>query len=119
MILFTKLSILKFVKFDLRFPLGADYDTTAKVFYKGNHKMKYVGFPVSVFDDRTGGASHNRIIQVLRERSIMFNYPRGFYFWMKAYQLHLISCVKKVIEGIFPQYVRQKRMKKYIKTLPL
>lgn len=117
--LFTKSSILKTVKFDLRFPLGADYDTTAKVFYSGNHKMKYVGFPVAIFDDRTGGASHNRIIKVLKERCIMFDYPMGFTFLLKAYKIHLISCIKKVLESLFPQYIRKQRMKKYIQTLPL
>ena len=117
--LFTKVSILKNVKFDLRFPLGADYDTTAKVFYIGNHKLINVGFPIAVFDDRTGGASHNRIIDVLKERSLMFNYPKSFAFWIKAYKLYFKSCIKKVVEFMFPQFVRIKRKKKYIQILPL
>lgn len=117
--LFTKSSVLKEVKFDLRFPLGADYNTTAKVFYKGNHKLRNVGFPIAVFDDSNGGASHDCIIRVLMERSIMFNYPKGLFFWMKAYKLYLTFKFKKIVEFMFPQYVRQKRSKKYIKILPI
>lgn len=117
--LFTKSSVLKEIKFDLRFPLGADYDTTAKVFYKGNHKLRSVGFPIAVFDDGNGGASHDCIIRILMERSDMFNYQKGFVFWIKAYKIHLTFKLKKIVEFMFPQYVRKRRSKKYIQKLPI
>ena len=74
--LFTKTSMLKKIKFDLRFPLGADYYTTYLIYKKGNHQMYYVDFPISVFDDQTPGASHGRkhIPAVLEERLVMFDY---------------------------------------------
>ena len=58
--------MLKNVGFNLKYPLGADYDTTAQIYYKGNQEIFYVGQPISIFDDRTGGASHNKIVQILR-----------------------------------------------------
>lgn len=74
--LFTKTSILKEIKFDLRFPLGADYHTTYLIYKSGNHQLHYVGFPISVFDDKTPGASHGRqhIPAILEERLVMFDY---------------------------------------------
>lgn len=74
--LFTKTSILKYIRFDLRFPLGADYYTTYLIYKNGNHQMYYVGFPISIFDDKMSGASHSRkhIPAILEERLVMFNY---------------------------------------------
>ncbi len=73
--LFTKVERLKEVMFNLNFPLGADYDTTWKIFEK-NHSIKYVGLPISIFDDREGGASHNKRYNtnIIKERLQMFGY---------------------------------------------
>lgn len=79
--LFTKSTILKTIGFDLRFPLGADYYTTYLIFLNGNHKLFYVDFPISVFDDKSPGASHGKryIPEIIEERIVMFNYRLTLY----------------------------------------
>ena len=114
--LFTKTSVLKQVKFDLNYPIGADYDTTAKVFLKGNHSLRYGGCPIAVFDDRTGGASHGKIIQMYKERMDMFG-CRGLDVYVKMYFVYLKQSAKTVIGKIFSSYVMNKRKKKYTKKL--
>ena len=74
--LFTKTSLLKTIKFDLRFPLGADYYTTYQIYQINKESLFYVGFPISIFDDRLPGASHNKkfMPNIFSERVEMFNY---------------------------------------------
>lgn len=74
--LFTKTKILKEIGFNLQYPLGADYDTTAQVYAKGNHLLFYTGFPIAIFDDRDGGASHTHrfMPSIYEERVKMFGY---------------------------------------------
>lgn len=74
--LFTKTNILKEIGFNLQYPLGADYDTTAQVNAKGNHQLYYTGFPIAIFDDRDGGASHSHrfMPSIYEERVKMFGY---------------------------------------------
>ena len=112
--LFTKLHILKNIGFDLNYPIGADYDTTNKVFQKGNHELYYVGLPVSVFDDRFGGASHYKIIKMYRERFQMFNYKPTFIDYIKIYKMHFIVCLKQILENCFPRIIKEYRKKKYV-----
>lgn len=111
--LFTKTSMLKNIGFNLRYPLGADYDTTAQIYYKGNQEIFYVGQPISVFDDRTGGASHNKIVQILKERADFFGYKPLVYVYLYAYKEIISNKVKAIIERLFPDAVRAQRMKKY------
>lgn len=115
--IFTKSSILKRIKFDLSFPLGADYDTTAKVYYTGNHQLVYTGFPVAIFDDRNGGASHNQIIRVLKERCEMFHYHPGVKFYCIAYSRIIISKFKMLFEKIFGREVRKYKSRKYLRHI--
>ena len=120
--LFTKTEQLQQVGFCLRYPLGADYHTTYKVFATGNHKLKYVGFPISVFDDRNGGASHNGkfMIQIYVERKDMF----GYEFNRKDKFTLLWKCIrcnaKYHISKLFPGLVSLYRTKNrnYITRLP-
>lgn len=111
--LFTKTSMLKNVGFNLKYPLGADYDTTAQIYYKGNQEIFYVGQPISIFDDRTGGASHNKIVQILKERADFFGYKPLICVYLYAYKEIIINKVKAIIESLFPNIVRTQRMKKY------
>jgi glycosyltransferase involved in cell wall biosynthesis len=108
--LFTKLSILKQLGFDLKYPLGADYDTTAKVFSQGNHKILYVGFPIAVFDNRYGGASHNRVKSVLLERAQMFDYPLNYSFYFKANLMQIKDFIKIKLAPLFYKRLMNKRV---------
>ena len=110
--IFTKVSMLKKIKFNLAYPMGADYDTTAQIYYKGNHQLVYVGFPVSIFDDRTGGASHGQVLRVLKERRSFFNY-NSIEFYYISYYRYIIYMLKKVLKQIFPSFVNRYRRKKY------
>lgn len=112
----TKVSILRNIKFNLAYPMGADYDTTAQIFYKGNHKLIYVGFPISIFDDRTGGASHGQILRVLKERRIYFNY-KSILFYPRAYYRYFIGLIKKILGSLFPLLVNTYRKKKYMSSI--
>lgn len=105
--------MLKNVGFNLKYPLGADYDTTAQIYYKGNQEIFYVGQPISIFDDRTGGASHNKIVQILKERADFFGYKPLICVYLYAYKEIIINKVKAIIESLFPNIVRTQRMKKY------
>jgi Predicted glycosyltransferases len=112
--LFTKSDALRNVGFEKRYALGADYYSTYRVWNEGNHRLRYVGFPISVFDDRYGGASHNRTRGVLRERAIMFGYRRGICFLVYLEKVLLIEFIKKAIAVIFPQRVKSHRAAKYL-----
>lgn len=112
--LFTKASLLKNIGFDLRFKLGADYDTTAKIYFSGNQKILYLGYPISVFDDRTGGASHNQTKKVLLERASMFSYKIGFYFYYKLMTYLVKQSSKSIMGKVIPKIVLNYRSKKYV-----
>lgn len=108
----TKVSILRNIKFNLAYPMGADYDTTAQIFYKGNHKLIYVGFPISIFDDRTGGVSHGQILRVLKERREFFNY-NSIQFYLIAYYRFIVHVIKSGLKMLFPSIVANHRKRKY------
>ncbi len=93
--LFTKTSMLKNVGFNLKYPLGADYDTTAQIYYKGNQEIFYVGQPI------------------LKERADFFGYKPLICVYLYAYKEIIINKVKAIIESLFPNIVRTQRMKKY------
>lgn len=112
--LFTKVQILKNIGFDTNYPIGADYDTTNKVFVNGNHEIYYVGCPVSVFDDRNGGASHYKILKMYKERFGMFNYKPTLIDWLVIYKKQFIVVIKKTLEQYFPTIIKKYRKKKYI-----
>lgn len=114
--LFTKSSILKIIQFNLNYPLGADYDTTAKI-YNINNSIEYVGIPISVFDDRTGGASHNKLIKIMKERAMMFDYRKTLSFYIKVYYWVLVSFVKRLLIIHFPFIVNKFREKKYSRII--
>lgn len=120
--LFTKTEHLQRVKFCLDFPLGADYHTTYKVFMTGNHKLKYVGFPISVFDDRNGGASHNGkfMIQIYVERKAMFKYEFSFLDKVILLWKSMRCNSKYYLLKLFPCLISVYRIKNrnYIKQLP-
>lgn len=115
--LFSKTEILRTTKFDLNFPIGADYDTTAKIYYKGNHKIKKVDLCIAIFDDRVGGASHNKELTMFKERFKMFNYSPSFFDWLLVYQKYIINQLKKKIKEVFPNLLLERRSKKYIKEV--
>lgn len=115
--LFTKVSILQKIRFNLSYPLGADYDTTAKIFYTGNHKIRYIGLPISIFDDRFGGASHNQIKRVLDERIQMFSPNKNIFFWIKYYKLIYQEKLKSILKIICPNQVKKIQEKKYKKKI--
>lgn len=115
--LFTKTGILKRIKFNLNYPLGADYDTTAQVFFKGNHLIKYVGKPIAIFDDRHGGASHNQVRKIYKERMLMFKYQPTFIDWLLITKKVYISTFKILIERLFPNLSDRKRRRHYISQI--
>lgn len=116
--LFTKTSMLKSVKFDLRFPLGADYNTTYLIFINGNHSLHYVGFPVSVFDDKNSGTSHARkhIPAILEERLKMFNYQMTSLDKLLLFYNRSIQSFKWYLTCRFPNLssVYRKKVRNYL-----
>jgi len=115
--IFTKSMVLKEVGFNVKYVLGADYDTTARVFNTGNHKIKYLGFPVAIFDDTQGGASHNQVKRVLLERALMFDYPMGINFYLIVFKRVFIQKFKAFLGVLFNSFVIRHRSKKYIKNI--
>lgn len=115
--LFTKTSVLRQVKFDLAYPLGADYDTTYKVFKSGNHQLHYTEKAISIFDDRFGGASHNNSKRIYEERSRMFNYKKGIYYHACLWKILLTENLKSILTKIFPSLAYKRRVKKYLKKI--
>lgn len=112
--LFTKTDVLRDIKFNLRYPLGADYDTTAKVHRAGNHQLFYTGFPIAIFDDRTGGASHNRLKKVIMERVEMFGLKKDLHFYVKLYGELWRTNIKQFIMTHFAFFVDKYRQHKYV-----
>lgn len=112
--LFTKTTILKSIKFDLRFPLGADYYTTYLIHKNGNHQMYYVSFPISVFDDKTPGASHGRkhIPAILKERLIMFDYRMTIKDKLMLWLKQFLQSVRWNLIRIFPTASTKYRLQK-------
>lgn len=115
--IFTRTTILKKIKFNIKYSLGADYDTTYKIFYNGNSQLEYVGFPISIFDDRYGGKSHNQTIRVLKERCSMFKYSIKINFYFIAYSKLLKSKIKLMIEKYMPYFVKRIKEKKYMQKI--
>lgn len=116
--LFTKASRLKEILFNLDYPIGADYDTTARIYFTGNRKIRYVKQAISVFDDRFGGASHNKIGVVLDERYIMFDYKNRYDFLLRKYLYIYKLYIKNILHYLFPNMVKKYRQRKYINKLP-
>lgn len=115
--LFTKVSALKKERFDLSYSIGADYDTTARVFYHGAQKIVNVGFPIAVFDDRVGGASHYKEVKMYKERFNMFKYNPTIIDWIKVYKQFYVTIIKRNLENLFPEFVKSHREKKYKKYI--
>lgn len=115
--LFTRTDRLRNVMFNLEYIIGADYDTTARVFFTGNHSISYCGFPVSVFDDRMGGVSHYKAVKMYRERFKMFDYQPTLFDWLRVYCSKWVTDVKHRLERVFPSLVKEYRSKKYEKSL--
>jgi len=115
--LFTKTSILKRIKFDIAYKIGADYDTTAKVYRQGNHRLHYTNFPIAVFDDRTGGASHNQIRQMYAERFRMFGYTPTCMDKLRIKKELATRKIKNSLEVLFPKIVGKRRQRKYIQNI--
>ena len=115
--LFTKTDRIRDIRFNLNYPLGADYDTTAKVYISGNHSIYYCGFPISVFDDRIGGVSHNKQIAILKERMKMFSYKPTSYDSILIYRMKLVILIKDMLTRIFPNWVDLYKKKKYKNTI--
>ncbi len=115
--LFTRTTTLRKERFNLDYPLGADYDTTARVYKNGNHHLKYCEVPVAVFDDREGGVSHYKEVQVFKERIKMFGYRPTVIDNCIIYYKMLLSRTKCLAEGLFPFFVGKYRKCKYSKKL--
>lgn len=116
--LFTKTGMLKKVKFDISYPLGSDYGTTARIFREGNHKVHNANIAISVFDDRTGGFSHFRIRELFMERFRMFGYKPTLADWLSVYKDVASHRVKVFLERLFPKTIQKRRKRNYIETLP-
>lgn len=119
--LFTKVDMLLNVKFDTRFKLGADYHTTWRIYQEGNHKILNVHRPICIFDNRNGGASHNResAKKVLKERLEMFNYQLTWKDKIKVKLSLYFDEVKLWAFDTFPNLTRKYRNAKrnYIKEI--
>lgn len=113
--LFTKTEILKKIKFDLRFPIGADYYATYLVYTKGNHLLKYVGFPIAVFNALDIGASHNEqfMKEVYDERCEMFGVKRNINYKLKMVLWKNITNFKYFLIKKMPIATSMLRKKKY------
>ena len=115
--LFTKISALRKEGFNLDYPLGADYDTTARVYKNGNRSIHYCGKPVAVFDDREGGASHYKELKVFKERVKMFGYDATLFDYMQIYWKIAKQRVKCKLEAVFPNLVGKLRQRKYSSSI--
>lgn len=111
--LFTKVSVIKEVKFNLKYPLGADYLATEQVFLRGNHKLFYTDFPIAIFDDRTGGASHNQVKYVILERAEMFGVNKNIRFYVLYFKMLLNRYLKNILMSLFPTLTGKLRKHKY------
>lgn len=112
--LFTKSIVLKEIGFNVNYPIGADYDTTYKVYKNGNHECIYVGSPISIFDRRTGGFSNEKIISMYRERLCMFGYDPKIFDVIKIYYEGVISFLKSKMRARFPFLINKNRYKRYL-----
>ena len=115
--LFTKTEALKKTGFDIRYPLGADYFATYKVYISGNRKIKYVGFPISIFDSIAPGASHtNKFIkEIYDERCRMFGIKRGFKYGFIMLKKQIETNGRYWIIDKFPKTTKKYREHKYEK----
>jgi glycosyltransferase involved in cell wall biosynthesis len=119
--LFTKVEMLKKIRFNTTFQLGADYYTTWRIYEEGNHKIKYINKPISIFDDVHGGASHNRhsFQIVLAERLKMFSYHLTLSDRIKILRCECLSNIKYFLFCFFPTLTSLYRNRKrhYLKNI--
>lgn len=115
--IFTKIDILKTVKFDEKYVLGADYDTTAKIIKSTPGSCLKLSFPICVFDDVSGGASHGQLKKVIDERLKMFNYKKDWYYYYFLYINELLVCLKNIISFLFPWLKRRYLSNQYSKSI--
>lgn len=113
--LFTKTSILKNVMFNTNYPIGADYDTTYKVFLQGNHKIKYLEYPVAIFSALPDGASHNGkfMREIYDERCLMFNVKKNLVYYCRIQCMKMVVDGKVLLERLFPKLVKKIRKRNY------
>lgn len=118
--LFTKVESLKEIQFNLKYPLGADYDTTWQIF-ELNHKIKYVHLPISVFDDLEGGASHKKsyMYSIIEERLSMFSYhltlADKFHIMLSKYKTNMRYRLMELFPKLSAMY--RNRNGKYINNI--
>lgn len=112
--LFTKVSKLKDFKFDLHYPLGADFHTTWSIYEKGNKSIKYLGRPVSVFDDTVPGTSHTGkfIPNIISERVNMFCYKLTLFDKIDIFFKKMKVNFKYSLKQHFPYLINFFRYKK-------
>lgn len=121
--MFTKSDILKKVRFNLKYKLGADYDTTAKIMKFSPKSFCDVKMPICIFDDMNGGASHRQLMKILNERAQMFEYKKGLSFYFFLIKNSVLNIVRKSVSYTFPfikyRYVEKKYKKNIQETWSL
>jgi glycosyltransferase involved in cell wall biosynthesis len=94
-----KTSILKKLKFDLKYKFAADYNLISNLYYS-NYKFHYFDFPISTVT-ANGYSEQNSILTYLEFKEISLKYNKSFlhklYFFFLIPYRKIISKIKKII----------------------
>lgn len=115
--MFTNTMILKEIKFNEKYKLGADYDTTAKIIQNNPNSYYNLKTPICIFDDVLGGASHYQLKKVIDERIDMFCGKKDLYYYMFLTKNYILLQIKDVISFLIPSLQKKYRTKKYKQSL--
>lgn len=115
--IFTRAEILKEIKFNERYKLGADYDTTAQIIKIDPQSYYNLRMPICVFDDVSGGASHRQLRAVINERIEMFGGKKDFFYYIFLFKNELFSLFKNFIFFMIPLSRKIYHSNKYTNSL--
>lgn len=115
--MFTKVDVLKKIKFNEKYKLGADYDTTAQILKHFPNSYHNLRIPICVFDDVSGGASHRQLRTVINERIEMFGGKKDLFYHVFLVRNEWFSYVKKIAAFMIPLLRKSYRANKYTNSL--
>lgn len=115
--MFTKSDVLKKIRFDEKYPLGADYDTTYKIVQLAPNSYVNLKIPICVFDDLSGGASHRQLKRVIDERVKMFNYKKDFRYYCFLLKQYTRESIRRLLSIVIPFAKKRYIERKYSKSL--
>lgn len=113
---FIKMSIMKKMKYDLRYKICADYDFFYKL-WKENGIYLYINMIISICDCEFGISSlaKNEIFRV-KEGEIIRNGKLNMFSFLRLIKVGVVSCLRLLLIRIFPQFYNRKVLKKWMKN---